>query len=479
MNYSTLKQLYKNSTLLFVFQLFCLIGFSQTEIKGKLINCRNCEVRAITDASRFEPRKQFLPSKPDRFGNFVFELKEQYRPTVVVIEVNSTKIPVYVEPNVQTWITIKKNATGFDYYFERNLVEENKHLKEYFENFGWLSNHEKGSPWFKNNSMSFPGHLYAKYQSKPDSLQVNYLLKLREQMIQFANNSKSLSKNYTQFIRTYANNASAAYVYSLSSQQNQQLDDADKLLINRVLGTNRFEDIDLVNPSLMPYLRSYVNYITTQADQSKDNLNAYFTFIWKHANQIEGNLHDEYLIYLLDKNLHPSNLQSMKPKIHQFILSLSNMDKITEVTNIYESVKRRFDGRNAPDFVLENKNGEAVSLSSFKGQPVFLAFWSSSCRPCIEGMINSKENKQLLKNEKLKFVYISTDLTKSTWLANKYVKNAGENDVHLWIGKSQPQLKEYDAITLPTYYFISPEGKFVLNFPKSWEAEFINFVKSF
>ena len=39
-------------------------------------------------------------------------------------------------------------------------------------------------------------------------------------------------------------------------------------------------------------------------------------------------------------------------------------------------------GEPAPDFTTEDVFGNPVSLSQFKGQPVWLMFWGSWCPPC-------------------------------------------------------------------------------------------------
>ena len=38
----------------------------------------------------------------------------------------------------------------------------------------------------------------------------------------------------------------------------------------------------------------------------------------------------------------------------------------------------------APDFVLNNLNGEKVSLARYRGKVVILNFWSTTCAPCLE-----------------------------------------------------------------------------------------------
>lgn len=43
-------------------------------------------------------------------------------------------------------------------------------------------------------------------------------------------------------------------------------------------------------------------------------------------------------------------------------------------------------GQEAPDFTLELLNGGQVSLSEYRGQPVFVNFWAIWCHYCIEEM---------------------------------------------------------------------------------------------
>src|SRR2546422_9664500 len=39
-------------------------------------------------------------------------------------------------------------------------------------------------------------------------------------------------------------------------------------------------------------------------------------------------------------------------------------------------------GSSAPDFSLKTLAGDTLSLSAFRGHPVFLNFWASWCTPC-------------------------------------------------------------------------------------------------
>ena len=71
-------------------------------------------------------------------------------------------------------------------------------------------------------------------------------------------------------------------------------------------------------------------------------------------------------------------------------------------------------GKLAPDFALQDLNGETRKLSDYKGQVVFLNFWATWCKPCQEEMPSMERLHQDLEAEfSDRFVMLAVSIDKS------------------------------------------------------------------
>lgn len=84
------------------------------------------------------------------------------------------------------------------------------------------------------------------------------------------------------------------------------------------------------------------------------------------------------------------------------------------------------EGKKAPDFSLDNIDGDPVTLSENTGSgPVVLSFWATWCKPCIEELPHLEKIYAGLKDKGLKIFAISVDGEKTTAKVEPFAKTRG------------------------------------------------------
>ena len=115
-------------------------------------------------------------------------------------------------------------------------------------------------------------------------------------------------------------------------------------------------------------------------------------------------------------------------------------------------------GQPAPDFTLDDLQGQSVSLSDFRGQAVFLDFWASWCGPCIEALPHLEEIKQRTRDQKVVFLNISLDPA-DEW--RQAVAEHGLTGVHVHApgGWQSAVAQLYQVRGIPSYFLVGPDGR--------------------
>lgn len=115
-------------------------------------------------------------------------------------------------------------------------------------------------------------------------------------------------------------------------------------------------------------------------------------------------------------------------------------------------------GSVAPDFTLEDINGQPLSLKSLRGKYLILDFWGSWCGWCIKGFPDMKKYYQKYK-DKMEILGMDCNDTKVKW------KRAVEEHMlpwkHVYVPKGSDIYDDYRISGFPTKVIISPEGKVV------------------
>ncbi len=116
-------------------------------------------------------------------------------------------------------------------------------------------------------------------------------------------------------------------------------------------------------------------------------------------------------------------------------------------------------GHPAPDFTLNDLDGNEVSLSDFRGKVVFLNFWAIGCPPCRYEMPAMEEVYQEYKDEDI--VIIGVDLDGPMNIVGAYVRDYIEVNGYSWtfvIDSTGEVAVSYAVIGIPASFFIDKDG---------------------
>jgi len=127
----------------------------------------------------------------------------------------------------------------------------------------------------------------------------------------------------------------------------------------------------------------------------------------------------------------------------------------------------------APDITVYDKDGNAVSLSDFKGTPVVLNFWASWCGPC-KGEMPDFDKVYLEYDGTVDVEFMMVNLTdgmqETKEKAVKFVEEGGFA-FPVYYDTDMDGMRTYGVQAVPVTYFINAEGDLVTYAKGAIDAE--------
>ena len=112
-------------------------------------------------------------------------------------------------------------------------------------------------------------------------------------------------------------------------------------------------------------------------------------------------------------------------------------------------------GKLAPDFQLQSLDGQAVSLSDFRGKGVLLNFWASWCGPCRYEMPFLQRVYEERSGQGL--VILSVNVGESQSKVKEFMESSNLSFLTL-LDTSEKVALKYNIRAIPTTFFIDKDG---------------------
>jgi thiol-disulfide isomerase/thioredoxin len=121
------------------------------------------------------------------------------------------------------------------------------------------------------------------------------------------------------------------------------------------------------------------------------------------------------------------------------------------------TVDRSRAGMNAPDTKFQDPDGEAASLTEFRGTPVLLNLWATWCAPCVKELptldaLGQREGKRL------EVLTVSQDM-EGRAKVEAFLAAGKFRTLEAWLDPEMALMAELGVSTLPTTIFYDASGR--------------------
>ncbi len=131
-------------------------------------------------------------------------------------------------------------------------------------------------------------------------------------------------------------------------------------------------------------------------------------------------------------------------------------------------------GEPAPDFHLQDLDGQTVSLSDLQGRPVILNFWATGCIPCRSEMSYLQEIYEESAGNPSSVVVLTINLGESHSTIEGFMESYNLS-LPVLLGTREVVYEKYSIQYIPTTFFIDTDGiiqeKVIGAFPSKTEIE--------
>ncbi|MEA3448616.1 MAG: TlpA disulfide reductase family protein [Bacteroidota bacterium] len=139
---------------------------------------------------------------------------------------------------------------------------------------------------------------------------------------------------------------------------------------------------------------------------------------------------------------------------------LDNENLLNDLEKLHASWDKISKGKKAPGFTYPDISGDSISLSDFKGKPIYIDVWASWCGPCIREMPYMDSLHDEYKDKNIVFLSVSVDEKADNWLTS--LEQHPPEWTQLHTGDWDCKLcHDYNIKAIPRFLLIDRKGKII------------------
>ncbi|MBM6619921.1 thiol-disulfide oxidoreductase ResA [Bacillus suaedaesalsae] len=140
------------------------------------------------------------------------------------------------------------------------------------------------------------------------------------------------------------------------------------------------------------------------------------------------------------------------------LILLAGATVYTLYINFFTERERVRVGSTAPNFILQDLEGNKFELEDYRGKGVFLNFWGTYCKPCEAEMPYMKNQYKYFKDQGVEVLALNVD--EPTLVIQKFVDRHGLT-FPVPVDKGLQVMHEYGVGPIPTTFLIDKDGEVV------------------
>lgn len=226
-----------------------------------------------------------------------------------------------------------------------------------------------------------------------------------------------------------------------------------------------FTDVELIRSDVftsvaIEYMSLYSNPNLSQAELENEFIIAVDKIM---AEAMENSIVYEFIVDYLVKGFERFHFDKVLDYIaeHYSPQSCENEERKTDLQTRLEKYAELSEGRPAPEFDIQDKEGRMINLTRIKSEYTLVLFWASWCPHCGETLPEIDKIYQKTGRAKMEIVAISLDKEKAEWEKALNEKNYSWINCCDFKGWESKAAVDYNVYATPTMFLLDNDKKIV------------------